>query len=237
MSIKKSIKGIAKKIIFREKGSSQAYIKWLRKKGCEIGAGTYIYDPPHTLIDSSGAAFIKIGKNVQISRGGVILGHDYSYSILSSVFYDMPRVQKRTIIGDNVFIGMNAVILMGSHIGDNVIIGAGAVVSGQIESDSVYAGNPAKKICTLTEHYQKCVSRFEDSAHIYAEEFRRINGRWPHIREEEFAAYKTLFYSDTESFQPNIGILEECIEKINVNMKKNAVYDSWEDFRSHVKKE
>ena len=48
-------------------------------------------------------------------------------------------------IGDNVFVGWGATILPGTTIGENTIIGAGAVVSGNIEADFVYAGNPAKK--------------------------------------------------------------------------------------------
>lgn len=50
---------------------------------------------------------------------------------------------------------MNAIILMGANIGDNVIIDAGSVVSGNVESNSVYAGNPAVKICSLQECHKK----------------------------------------------------------------------------------
>ncbi len=47
------------------------------------------------------------------------------------------------IIGDNVWIGMNAVILKGVHIGDNAIVAAGAVVSRSVPANVVVAGNPA----------------------------------------------------------------------------------------------
>lgn len=49
-------------------------------------------------------------------------------------------------IGNNVFIGANALILKGSVIGDNSVIGAGSVVSGTIPSDVIAAGNPCKII-------------------------------------------------------------------------------------------
>ena len=52
-------------------------------------------------------------------------------------------------IGNNVFSGMYAIILKGTTIGDNVIIGAGSVVNGRVESNSVYAGVPAKKMVLL----------------------------------------------------------------------------------------
>ena len=59
-----------------------------------------------------------------------------------------------TFVGNNVFIGMHATILMGTHVGDNVIIGAGSVVSGFFEDNVVLAGNPAKVICTIEDYYK-----------------------------------------------------------------------------------
>ena len=47
------------------------------------------------------------------------------------------------IIGDNVWIGMNAVILKGVTIGENSIVAAGAVVSKSVPANVVVAGNPA----------------------------------------------------------------------------------------------
>lgn len=49
-------------------------------------------------------------------------------------------------IGRNVFIGCNSLILKGTSIGDDSVIGAGSVVSGNIPSDCMAAGNPAKVI-------------------------------------------------------------------------------------------
>lgn len=51
-----------------------------------------------------------------------------------------------TVIGNDVWIGQNAVILPGVHIGDGAIIGANSVVGGAIEPYTVAAGNPAKAI-------------------------------------------------------------------------------------------
>lgn len=52
----------------------------------------------------------------------------------------------RPILGDNVTIGANAVIIGGVKVGDNVIIGAGAVVVNDVPNNCVVAGNPAKII-------------------------------------------------------------------------------------------
>ncbi len=54
------------------------------------------------------------------------------------------------IIGDDVFVGANSMILKGVTIGDRAIIGAGSVVTKSIPSDEVWAGNPAKFIRKIT---------------------------------------------------------------------------------------
>jgi acetyltransferase-like isoleucine patch superfamily enzyme len=55
-------------------------------------------------------------------------------------------------IGDNVWIGMRAIILKGVTIGDNSIVGAGAVVTRDVPANAVVAGNPAK----LVRHLDYC---------------------------------------------------------------------------------
>ena len=56
-------------------------------------------------------------------------------------------------IGNNVFIGMNAIVLRGVTIGNDVIIGAGSVIAKDCESGWGYAGNPAKKIISIQDYF------------------------------------------------------------------------------------
>jgi virginiamycin A acetyltransferase len=58
---------------------------------------------------------------------------------------DMP-FKGNTVIGNDVWIGQNAVILPGINIGDGVIIGANSVVGSDIDPYTIVAGNPAKLI-------------------------------------------------------------------------------------------
>ena len=51
-----------------------------------------------------------------------------------------------TVIGNDVWIGQNAVILPGVHIGDGAIIGANSVVGSNIEPYTIAVGNPAKML-------------------------------------------------------------------------------------------
>lgn len=54
------------------------------------------------------------------------------------------------IIGENVWIGARSIILKGVTIGTNSIIGAGSVVTKNVDPNCLYAGNPAKKIKSLS---------------------------------------------------------------------------------------
>jgi acetyltransferase-like isoleucine patch superfamily enzyme len=63
-----------------------------------------------------------------------------------------PRPKLKTspvIIGDNVWIGMNATILKGVTIGNNSVVAAGSVVTKSVEPNTVVAGNPAAPIKKL----------------------------------------------------------------------------------------
>ena len=51
-----------------------------------------------------------------------------------------------TIIGNDVWVGQNATILLGVHIGDGAIIGANSVVGSNVEPYTIVAGNPARMI-------------------------------------------------------------------------------------------
>jgi len=85
---------------------------------------------------------ISIGDNCRIAAGVVIL--DYNGHIVSSLDrtkgWDNPMDVQ---IGNNVWIGTNAIILKGTTIGDNCVVGAGSVVKGFFPPDSIIQGNPA----------------------------------------------------------------------------------------------
>ena len=56
---------------------------------------------------------------------------------------DMP-FKGNTVIGNDVWIGQNAVILPGVHVGDGAIIGANGVVGSDVAPYTIVIGNPAK---------------------------------------------------------------------------------------------
>ena len=56
------------------------------------------------------------------------------------------KTKPTTIIGNDVWIGQNAVILPGVQIGDGAIIGANCVVGSDVSPYTIVAGNPAKML-------------------------------------------------------------------------------------------
>ena len=100
---------------------------------------------------------MNIGKEVRISlkanldkrhSQGVIIG-DGSYLAFGSTIlcHDMSRRIRRDVkIGKNCFIGAHCLILPGVTIGDEVVVAAGVVVTKDVESNTIVAGNPAKPI-------------------------------------------------------------------------------------------
>ena len=162
---------------------SSDYVEWLRYHGIEVGEGTYFFGPANTEVDIQRPWMLHIGKYCKITSGVKILCHDYSRSVLRRVYGDIVGEAGETYIGDNVFIGMNSIILMGSNIGDNVIIGAGSVVSGTIPSNSVVGGVPARVIRSLDEHYKIRKEKTIPEAKKYISDFQVYSGRMPNANE------------------------------------------------------
>lgn len=225
------MKKFLKRLIMPHTYSSEAFISYLRKCGATIGNDVKFYNPPSNTIDDANAMFIEIGDNVQITNGVKILAHDYSFSVIANAYNDFSRKQSVTKIGNNVFVGQNALILMGADIGDNVIIGAGAVVTGKVESNSVYGGNPARKICTLEQYRDKNRNAFVDSAKVYASQFKKKNGRYP--KPDEMKIYRALFVDDDSLkkyvMTENYGFTITDNAKRNIDMKYCCKYSSVEE--------
>jgi carbonic anhydrase/acetyltransferase-like protein (isoleucine patch superfamily) len=59
--------------------------------------------------------------------------------------------------GKNCFVGNNCIFLPGSQMGDNCILGAGSVLNSSMPDNSVYAGTPAKFICTMEQYGDKAL--------------------------------------------------------------------------------
>lgn len=84
---------------------------------------------------------IHIGSNFRMGPGVGLISANHKEND-----YDMHTENRPITIGDNVWIGMNTVVLPGVTIGDNVMIGANSVVTKEIPPNVVAAGNPCRVI-------------------------------------------------------------------------------------------
>ena len=226
-----------KKILIGYKSSSEDYVEYLRSIGVSVGQNVEIFRPFNTTIDTQNPHLLTIGNDVQITGPVTILTHDYSWSVLKRKYGYIYGNQRKTVIGNNVFIGWGATILGGSQVGDNVIIGANAVVSGHVDSDSVYAGNPAKKLITLDEFRVKREKKqLEEAKDVVLEYKRRFNKMPP---ESELDEYFFLFRKDD-----NLSAFKEKMELMrNYNVSKKTIqthktrFKDYQDFLNYCLKE
>lgn len=118
----------------------------LRKRGAQVGKGVHIYSGK---IDLNHAWLLTIGNNVTLSDCRILL-HDAG----TKAALGYTRVG-RVEIGDNVFVGADAIILPNVKIGSDVIIGAGCVVTKDIPDNSVVVGNPCRVISSYEAFIEK----------------------------------------------------------------------------------
>ena len=126
-----------------------------RRPGAYIHIGNNVGISGATIYARTG---ITIGDNVAIGGNVKILDNDFhpiEFEERNNLLKD-PRggesdliPSKPIVIGNNCFIGCNAIILKGTVLGDGCVIGAGAVVSGTFAPNCVIAGNPARVIREL----------------------------------------------------------------------------------------
>ena len=172
-----------KKRLFPALINSKQMNNYLVSKGVKVGKGCIFYDAGSQTLDVTRPCLLEIGDYVKITAGVTVLTHDYSRSVLRRAYGPVIGEGRKTVIGNNVFIGINSIILMGTTIGDNVIVGAGSVVSGKVPSNCVVAGNPAVVIRTLEEHYEKRKEQSIKEAFEYVSIFEEKYNRLPTVKE------------------------------------------------------
>ncbi len=122
------------------KASDERRIKYLRSRGIKIGERCRV----RTMKFSTEPYLIEIGNHVAIAANTEFITHDgatwcFDEELNGGVF-------GKITIGDNVFIGINCIILSNTTIGNNCIVGAGSVVRGHFPENAIICGNPAQVI-------------------------------------------------------------------------------------------
>lgn len=138
-------------------------LKYLKIRGIKIGDKTYI--SPKAYIDIHHPGKVIIGSNCFIARNAMILCHT---SVTKGgptgiwVKYGGKMEFHDVIIGNNVLVGANVVILPGVKIGNNVIIGANCVVNKDIPSNKVIGGVPCKILTDTKELLKTKCDNFDE---------------------------------------------------------------------------
>jgi len=101
-----------------------------------IGIGSVIIGP------------VSIGDHVRLAQNVVVSALNHNYEDVSKPISEQGINTDQVYIGDETWIGANVTILPGRFIGKHCIVAAGSVVTRNVPSYSVVAGNPAKVIKT-----------------------------------------------------------------------------------------
>ena len=100
-----------------------------------FGSGCHIYEP---------RAGLSIGAHSMIGGGVLICGVNHGYALQGVPMRHQPVEAAPIVIGQDVWIGMGAIILPGVTIGDGAVVGAGAVVTSDVPPWAVVTGVPAR---------------------------------------------------------------------------------------------
>lgn len=103
-----------------------------------VNIGTYSH------IDGHGG--VEIGKNTLLARNVEILSGSHIFKDPTIPIRFQGTDLKKTIIGEDVWLGFRATVLPGVTVGDGTVVGAGAVVTKDIPKYSIAVGVPAKVI-------------------------------------------------------------------------------------------
>ncbi|HFC92883.1 MAG TPA: acyltransferase [Leucothrix mucor] len=89
-------------------------------------------------LDKTNPKGLTIGEKTMVTFDAIILSHDFASR----------KHDSKTVIGSYCFIGCGSIILPNITIGDHVIVAAGSVVTKDVPSNCIVAGNPAKVLRT-----------------------------------------------------------------------------------------
>ena len=124
---------------------------YAKKKGVNIKGNVHFYGKTNL---GTEPWIITMGDNVHITKNVEFITHDGGVLILRKFQKDL-ELTKPISIGNDVYIGINSIILPGVKIGNRCIIAAGSVVTKDVPDNSVVGGIPARYIKSVDEYFDK----------------------------------------------------------------------------------
>jgi len=128
-------------------------IAYARSLGVRVGQDCwFIATGPGTW--GSEPYLVTIGDRVLITNRVSFVTHDGAIWPFRRQFPDIDRFGPITV-GNDVFLGLGAMLLPGVTVGDESVVGAGAIVHRDVPPRTIVAGVPARPICTIDEYFTK----------------------------------------------------------------------------------
>lgn len=129
------------------------YLKICLSKGLKVGKNVRFVEVP---LFGTEPFLIEIGDETTFSNNVRFVNHDGGQNALHffEKFKDV-RTFGRIKIGKQCLIGADTIIMPGVEMQDNCILGAGSILTSSMPKGTVYAGIPAKFICTVEEYGEK----------------------------------------------------------------------------------
>jgi acetyltransferase-like isoleucine patch superfamily enzyme len=130
-----------------------------RKLGVKVGEGCRIY----TANFGSEPWLVSVGNRVTVTSGVKFITHDGTAWLMRD---DRGRRFRYAPIkvGDDVFIGVNSIVMPGVEIQNRCIVAAGSVVTKSVPSGSIVGGVPARIIGSYREYERRALTGFPCSS-------------------------------------------------------------------------
>lgn len=169
------------------------YAEYVRRHGGLYAVGEHCSILPSTIFTDP--SYVRIGNNVHFSSCALI-GHDGSIAMLNQAYRVKLDAVGKIDIGDNVFIGYNAIVLPNVTIGSNAIVAAGAVVTKDVASGDIVAGIPARPIGRVDALVAKLQAETAELPWGYLIE-QRQGGFDPHMEPQLLKLRVAHFYGES----------------------------------------
>lgn len=119
------------------------------ERGADFGSGRTVRlgDYSGIGVDCVLSGRVTIGNNVMMGPRSVLIARNHAFQDTEIPMNRQGFAEERPIvIGDDVWIGTNVIVLPGVSVGHGAILAAGAVVSKDVQPYSIVGGNPARRI-------------------------------------------------------------------------------------------